>query len=273
MWTVDTPNGAVLLVGEIREVPETTRWRPDRLEAAARGADRILLGTRAKISPGDIFRLIFNGGKLVRLPEKRVAADYLAPAQLQRLTMLEKRYDQDYSRRNFLMTAFDLLSKRLDFDDDSGPDAREIVEDAADDADIPAEPIGTLRGEDMLDNLFAAPPETHLACLDAAMAAAEEGPAVIERRAADWVESNVPAVMRNPLEQALGRCWPWADNALGPELRGQWVAALEAAIRSDGVTLAVVPLRVLAEEDGVLDRLKRKGFEIAGPVWRSEPRG
>ena len=36
----------------------------------------------------------------------------------------------------------------------------------------------------------------------------------------------------------------------------------------EGVTLAVVPLRVLAERDGVLDQLERRGLEIAGPAWR-----
>jgi hypothetical protein len=34
------------------------------------------------------------------------------------------------------------------------------------------------------------------------------------------------------------------------------------------VTLAVVPLRVLAEEDDVLDQLEASGFAIGGPVWR-----
>lgn len=269
MWTVETDQGAVVLVGEIREVPEATPWQPERLQAATKGAQRVLLGTKAKVSPGDIFRLIFSGGRLTKLPERTIAADYLTPAQLRRLAVLETRYDQDYSRRNFLVTAFDLLSKRLDFDDDSGPDASEIVRDAADDADIPAKPIGTLRGEDIIDNLFAAVPQSHVACLESAMTAAEEGPRVIRRRAADWIELDVPAVMANPLEQALARCWPWADDALGAELRGQWVAALEGAIKSDGVTLAVAPLRILAEPDGVLDQLDRRGFAITGPEWQS----
>ena len=36
MWTVDTETGStVILVGEIRRVPKTTPWQPDRLKEAA----------------------------------------------------------------------------------------------------------------------------------------------------------------------------------------------------------------------------------------------
>lgn len=268
MWTVRTETGVVLLVGEMRNVPKATPWYPDRLERAAGGAQRIILGTKAKVSPGDILRLIFAGGKLTRLPDQRVAADYLDATRLARLRALEARYAQDYSRRNFLLTSFDLLSRRLAFSKDTGDDATDVVRKAARRADIATRPVGEVRGEDMLDNLFAAAPETHLPCLDAAMAAAEIGPEIVTARGRAWTSFDVPGLMANPLETALGRCWPWTDNQLGAELRGQWVAALDEAVVQPGVTLAVVPIRVLAEQGGVLDQLQSRGLSINGPVWR-----
>ncbi len=51
------------------------------------------------------------------------------------------------------MTGFDLLAKRLGFNKDTGKDVSDIVRKAARRADVPAEPVGTIRGEDMLDNL------------------------------------------------------------------------------------------------------------------------
>ena len=51
-------------------------------------------------------------------------------------------------------------------------------------------------------------------------------------------------------------------------MRGQWIDAITGATDAEGVTLAVVPLRVLAEQDGVLDQLERRGLGIAGPAWR-----
>ncbi len=268
MWTVRTELGVVLLVGEMRNVPKATSWYPDRLERAAGGAQRIILGTKAKVSPGDILRLIFAGGKLTKLPDDRTAADYLDVTRLAQLRALEARYEQDYSRRNFLITSFDLLSRRLAFSKDTGDDATDVVRRAARRGDIATRPVGEVRGEDMLDNLFAAAPETHLPCLDAAMAAAEIGPQIVTARGKAWTGFDVPGLMANPLEMALGRCWPWTDNQLGAELRGQWVIALDEAVKQPGVTLAVVPIRVLAEEGGVLDQLKARDLDISGPRWR-----
>ena len=270
MWTIETRAGVVILVGEITEVPKTTPWRPERLEGAAEHAQHIILGTKAKVSPGDIFRLIFRGGRLTKLPKGRNAADYLDPRQLDRLRALEKRFDQDYSRQGFLMTAFDLLSKRLAFDRETVDDASDVVRKAARKAKISTQPVGEVRGEDMLDNLFNAAPETHIPCLEAAMAATEAGSDIVTHRGEAWAEFDVPAVMANPLEQALGRCWPWSGDGLGPELRQQWVSAIHDATTEPGVTLAVVPLRILAETDGVLDQLDKRGLAISGPLWRPE---
>ena len=268
MWTIDTAQGAIVLVGELRAVPKATPWFPDRLEEATAAADRVILGLKPKVSPGDIFRIIFAGGKITKLPKGTTAADYLAPQQAQRLAALEAQYDQDYARSSFLITAFDLLARRLGFNRDTGKDASDVVEKAARKAKVPAEPVGTIRGKDMLDSLAEAEPHSHLPCLDAAMTATEIGPELVEQRGADWRAFDVPAVMANPLEQALGQCWPWADQSVGGELRAQWLAAIDRAAQESGVTLAVAPLRVLAEDQGVLDQLEARGFEIRGPVWR-----
>ena len=268
MWTIDTAGGAVILVGEIVAVPEATPWQPYRLEQATAGAGRVILGGRGKISPGDILRLIFAGGAITKLPDSTTTADYLDPAQSARLAALGEAYGQDYARKSFLITAYDLLSRRLGFTRDTTRDASDVVRRAARRADVPAQPVGTVRGEDMLDNLAAADPRSHLACLDAAMTATETGPDLIAARGEAWRSRDVRAVMANPLEIALGRCWPWADEEMGPLLRERWVEAIRQATGEDGVTLAVVPLRVLAEEDGVLDQLDALGFTVAGPQWR-----
>ena len=124
------------------------------------------------------------------------------------------------------------------------------------------------RGEDLLDDLAQAEPSSASLCLEAAMGATEAGQDIIEARENAWRNMDVPAVMANPLEIALGACWPWADDDLGGEIRDQWTGMLADAANDTGVTLAVVPLRVLAEQNGVLDQLAARGFTIAGPDWR-----
>ncbi len=268
MWTIDTATGTIILVGEIAAVPKATPWQPDRLKEVAGEAQRVIIRAQPKVSPGDVFRLIFSGGSFTKLPKKTVAADYLDEAQLARLSALEETYDKDYARGSFLMTSFDLLARRLDFDDETTKDATDIVRKAADKADVPIIRPERFRGEDLLDDLAAAEPASHIPCLEAAMTATEIGPELIEKRGDDWRSFDVPAVMANPLEIALGQCWPWADQELGTEIRDQWTGMIEGSVEVEGVTLAVVPLRVLAEPSGVLDQLESRGFEIGGPDWR-----
>lgn len=268
MWTIDTPSGTIILVGEIRAIPKTTPWQPDRLKEATAEADRVILGARPKVSPGDVLRLIFSGGKFTKLPDKTVASDYLSPEEWARLEAMGAAQDKDYSRASFLMTSFQLLSRELRFNRDTADDASDVVRKAADKAKVPTTRAASLRGEDVLDNLAEAPPEVHIPCLNAAMDAVEAGPEIVEQRAADWRRYAIPAVMANPLEQALGKCWPWADDLLGSELRGIWVERIAEASTASGTTLAVVPLRVLAEDGGVLDQLDARGFDIGGPVWK-----
>ena len=268
MWTIDTPTGTIILVGEIRAIPKTTPWQPERLEDATAQADRVILGARPKVSPGDVLRLMFSGGKFTKLPDKTVASQYLAPEQWQRLQALGTAHKEDYSRSSFLLTSFQMLRKELRFNRDTARDASDVVKDAAEKAKVPITRAATLRGEDIIDNLADAPPTAHIPCLTAAMGAVEAGPDIVEQRAADWRRYDIPAVMANPLEGALGQCWPWADETLGSELRTIWVERIAEASANTGTTLAVVPLRVLAEPQGVLDQLALRGFDIAGPAWK-----
>lgn len=268
MWTVTTASGTVILVGEMRAIPKTVSWEPARLEEASRAADRVILGARPKVSPGDVLRLMFSGGKFTKLPEKTVASQYLSPAQWQQLSALGQAHDEDYARQSFLLTSFQMLRKELRFNRDTARDVSDVVKDAAEKADVPITRAATLRGEDIIDNLADAPPATHIPCLTAAMDAVEAGPDIVESRATDWRRFKIPAVMGNPLESALGQCWPWADETLGSELRTIWVDRIAEASAANGTTLAVVPLRVLAESGGVLDQLELRGFDIAGPPWK-----
>jgi uncharacterized protein YbaP (TraB family) len=268
MWTIDTPKGTIILVGEIRAIPKTTPWQPDRLKDATAQASRVILGARPKISPGDVFRIMFSGSKFTKLPDKTVASEYLSPAQWARLEKLGTAQEEDYSRQSFLITSFQLLRKELRFNRDTADDASDVVKSAAEKADVPITRAATLRGEDIIDNLAEAEPAAHIPCLTAAMDAVEVGPDIVEQRGADWRRYDIPAVMANPLETALGQCWPWADETLGSELRTIWVDQITEASSASGVTLAVVPLRVLAESGGVLDQLALRGFDISGPEWK-----
>ena len=273
MWEVTRGGSTILLVGAIQAVPAGVEWRPDALELATRQADRVYFPQRANVSPADIFRLIWRSRTLTRLPEGRTSADYLTPDWQARLDALEATYGEDWSGDSFLILSSELLSDRLGLRDRGNQEVGEVVRRAARRARVPVTSIGSVRGDVLVDDLLTRPPESWVPCVEASIAATEAGRAAVEARGLAWTRFDVPAVMASPVEAAMLQCWPWGDPALGTLLRGQWISAVEGALREPGITLAVAPLRVLAEPGGVLDDLERRGYEIVGPAWRAGQAG
>ncbi|MNI65199.1 hypothetical protein D3C73_1206910 [compost metagenome] len=140
---------------------------------------------------------------------------------------------------------------------------------AARKARVPVRSIGVVRGADLVESLITAPPETHRECLRAALSAAELGPDAVRLRAEAWRGLRVAEVLASPVDQAVDRCWPWGDPQIGRQLRTEWTEAVAEALTQPGLTMAVAPLRRLAEPDGVLDALEAQGFEVDGPEWRA----
>lgn len=270
MWEVTRGGSTVLLVGAIQAVPAGIEWRPDALEQATRQARRVYFPQRISASPADLFRVIWRSRTLTRMPEGRTTADYLSPEWQARLDALEAAYDEDWSQDSFLILSSELLSDRLGLRDRGNQEVGEVVRRAARRGRVPITSIGSVRGDTVIDDLLTRPPETWVPCIEATIVAAEAGRPAVEARGQAWIRFDVPAVMASPIEAAMSQCWPWGDPALGTLLRGQWISAVEGALREPGVTLAVAPLRVLAETGGVLDDLERRGFEIIGPDWRAD---
>jgi hypothetical protein len=144
----------------------------------------------------------------------------------------------------------------------------EVVRGAARKSRKPAEPVGVFRGDEMVEKILTTPPEAYLDCIERATTAAEAGEAEGGRRAEAWRRRHVPAVLASPLEQATNACSYWAVMGEGEALRGIWNKAVDDALSQPGVTVAIAPLRLLAEPNGVLDRLEAQGLEPLGPDWR-----
>lgn len=267
-WEVTRGGSTVLLVGAIQALPKSLDWRADALERAAERADRVLYSQAVALSPGDILRILWRRGTLTRLPRGKTSADYLAPEWQARLVALDALTRDDLTRQSFFSTSSELLFGLTRLNRDRGPSVEDSVRRTARRGRTPSQRIGEVRGDAVIEDLLTMPPETWVPCVQLAIGAAEAGEPGMLERAAAWRRFDVPTVMESPLELALSQCWPWGDPDWGLQLRAQWLTGVEDALAQDGTTLAVVPLRVLAESGGLLDALEARGFEIVGPAWK-----
>jgi hypothetical protein len=272
MWEISSGDSTVILVGAIGGVPRDFEWRPEALEAATARSQRILYPQEGRASLSDVFRLIWRIRTIAKLPNGKTTADYLSPEMQARLEAL-KVGDRNpaWRTQSFVGLSFDLL-EQAGFERSRGRGAADAVRRAARTAHVDGEPVGFVRGDELVDNLITQPPETYLPCVEASIRAAEAGQAGAAARLDAWRSLKVTEVLATPLDQALNLCWPSGDPEIAPVLRGQWADATKLALTRSGVTMGVASLRILAEPGGVLDQLETQGLEIHGPIWREDQR-
>ena len=270
MWTVTRGDSTLILVGAIGRIPRDVTWRPDDLEAAAARSDLILTPQVGRASVSDILRVIWRARTIGQMPRGTTTATYLSPGDQARLeTIMASERNQDWRTKSLLFLSFDLMKDKAGYGQGrEGEDAVDVIQRAARRGRVETRPVGTVRGDEIVDSLITAPQSTHLPCAEAAIAAAEYGPTAGRDRAEDWRALRVADVVASPIDRALSVCWPWADPEIGSQLHQQWAAAIETAMTGTGVTMGVAPIRLLAEEDGVLDGLEAQGFDVVGPAWK-----
>ena len=272
MWTVTRGDSTLILVGAITGIPRDLQWRPDDLEAAAARSQLILTPQEGRASITDVLRVIWRIRTIARMPRGQTSADYLSPDWQARLeALMAGERNQEWRTKSLLILGFDLMQDKAGYTGrGGGDDAMDVIRRAARRARVDTRPVGTVRGDELIDSLIEAPQSAHVSCVQAAIAAAEHGSDAARERAEDWRALRVADVVASPLDQALDQCWPWGDPEIAPQLHQQWAAAIETALISPGVTMGVAPIRLLAEEGGVLDGLKARGFDVVGPEWRVE---
>ena len=269
MWTVERGGSTVILVGSIGGVPRDFVWRPEALEEATRRSQRILYPTEGRASMADVFRLLWRIRTIARLPEGTTSADYLPPDLQARLEVLMAGEGDAWRTKSFVALSLDLMEKAGRERRTSG--AVDAVRKAAREARVSGEPIGIVRGDELVEGLISDPPAQYVPCVAAAVAAAEEGPAGAAERLEAWRSLRVPDVLATALDLAYDQCWPSGDPEIAPMLREQWREATQAALSQPGVTMGVASLRILAEPGGVLDQLEAEGLDVRGPDWKVEP--
>ena len=269
MWTVTRGDSTVILVGSISGVPRDFAWRPEALQAATARAQRVLYPTEGRASMSDMLRLVWRIRTITTLPEGTTTADYLPPDLQARIEGLMAEENPRWRTQSLIGLGFDLLEMAGRERRSSG--ATDVVRRAAREARLPGEPVGIIRGDEMVEGLISNPPAQYIPCIAVAAAAAEAGPDGAVERLEAWRSLRVADVLANPLDQALNLCWPSGDPEIAPALREQWRTATQTALAQPGVTMGVAPLRILAEPGGVLDQLEAEGADILGPDWKVEP--
>ena len=117
----------------------------------------------------------------------------------------------------------------------------------------------------LLGALSRTPAGAGEACLEAVLEEVETGPEAIRTASRAWARGDVAGALA--AERTWERCIAATPGAqtFDARFKADMAGDIRKALARPGVTLAVVPLRPLLSEGGVLDRLRREGFTVETP--------
>jgi uncharacterized protein YbaP (TraB family) len=103
------------------------------------------------------------------------------------------------------------------------------------------------------------------ACLEAVLDQIDAGPGRIQAASRAWAHGDVPGALS--AERVYERCLAAAPGAarLDARYKTDQAEAIAKALQRPGHAVAVIQLRPLLSQGGVLDRLRSQGFEVKTP--------
>lgn len=270
VWRVTSGTATVVLVGAIPGVTTTTKWDPEELIEALRKADRVMFPVSADVdvSPFAMVGYFFKWRRQEMLPRGQTLADILTPEQYAQLVALQQKgiLNRGFEHVHPLHLALKLqgiVQQSIRY----GPGVPAFVSKAVVEYKLKLVPLTKMSAKPLAADLFDSPPSRHVACLMASVAMAEAGPAGIEARSQAWAARRVPEVMASAADHRFANCWP--AGAVGLMTNADLLSGVEYLLADREVTVAIVPLQMLADKQGVLDELAAAGFDIEGPTWKS----
>lgn len=148
-----------------------------------------------------------------------------------------------------------------------GEEALRAIKQAARLAGVKSRPAYAVstKASAMLQEVKAVPDDQGRACLQAAVEEIEAGDAAIRAAASAWAAGDVRVALGAPrsAEKCLAAI-PGAGDVKRDSLARQ-ADAVEAALRAPGHSVAVLRLRSVVAENGVLDRLRDRGLAVHAP--------
>lgn len=264
-WRVVDADTTVWVLGVPSLAPKRMAWDRTVFERRLKGANVVILpfvNVRAKG-----LGAVGSAFNLVRLRSGGPFEERLDPATRARFVAVRTRLGQKaghYATGNPLAAGVQLAIDYRDRSELTNMDPAKLVKLLAQRQGVPVVEKSYDLGP-QLGGILRTPASVGRVCFDEVLAQAEAGPGVTLQAARAWAEGDVPAALGN--ERTYERCLAAVSGGrtYDERMKADQAAAIEAALKTPGHAIALVPLRPLLAQGGVLDRLQARGFEVKTP--------
>ena len=264
-WTVSNGDSTVYVLGAPSLAPKRMAWDRAIFERRLAGANVVILPFQdVKVTVTGALGAAWNfmrlrgGGPFEATLEPPAKARFVAVR-----TGLGQPADH-YATRNPLAAGLRLSADYRDRSSLTNSDPTKLIKLLAGQARVPivqrSYNLGPLMGA-----ILHTPPAAGRACFDEVLAQVEAGPGVTQGAAKAWADGDVRGALAN--ERTYERCIALVPGAqtFDARVKADQVADIEKALKAPGHAIAVVPLRPLLAQGGVLDQLRSKGFTVKTP--------
>lgn len=264
-WRVSDADTTVYVLGVPSVAPKGLAWDRSGFERRLAGANELILpfnsvGVKTLSAPGAVFNLI-------RLRSTTPIEERLDGGLRQRFVAAREKIGQPpkrYKTNNALAAGLILAQDYRDYAKltaaDPGKTIGRLAKAQGIKVDAKTYDIGPIMGA-----AIRTPRPAQRECLDDVLQEIEAGPGAASRAAEAWAVGDVPGALGG--ERSYERCMAAAEGAgkLDAKLKADQAAAIARALKTPGHAIAVVQLRPLLSQGGVLDRLQAQGFEVKTP--------
>lgn len=286
LWKVSKGDHVLWVLGTLSPLPKRMSWESREVEGVIAQAQRVLLTPRVDVDvAGGAFTGIFLLPSLLKArnnPDKQTLADVLPADLYARWQPLKRKYigrSDSVEKRRPIFAAQELYEEATD---DAGlridGKVSETVEKLAKKHDVAldspsikvrlAEPRDTLRE-------FAKTSLDDIDCLRKTVERLETDLPAMQLRANAWAIGDVEALRALPYvdqnqacRDAMLRNSVVQERGMGDlreRLAATWLAAAEKTLSENAVSLAVLPISQLFQDDGYLAALQARGYAVEAP--------
>jgi len=264
-WRVSDADTTVYVLGVPSIAPKRMEWDRAIFERRLEGANVVILpfvNVRAKIG-GSIGTAV----NLIRLRSGGPFENRLDPATRARFVAVRTRLGQDakhYGTNNPLAAGVQLAIDYRDRSNLTNMDPAKLVRLLAQQKRVKVIEKSYDLGP-QLGGILRTPPSVGRICFDEVLTQAEAGPGITLAAARAWAEGDVAAALQN--ERTYERCLATISGGrtYDERTKADEAAAIASALKTPGHAIALVPLRPLLAQNGVLDRLRAQGFTVKTP--------
>jgi uncharacterized protein YbaP (TraB family) len=264
-WRVADDDTTVYVLGVPSLAPKRMQWDRAIFERRLQGANLVILPfVNVKVKTGGALGTAFN---LMRLKSGGPYENRLDAVTRSRFAAVRAHLGFDarrYSTTNPLAAGVQLAVDYRDRNELTNMDPAKLVKLLAQRQGVRVQEKSYDMGA-QLSGVLRTPASVGRVCFDEVLAQAEAGPGVTLGAARAWAEGDVIGALEN--ERTYERCLAMTSGgrAYDERMKADMAAAIAGALRQPGHAIALVPLRPLLAQSGVLDRLRGQGFTVKTP--------